>query len=498
MGITLTVVGSASLRQQYRAADQARFDRAVRQTIEAIQGQLRHYGLAAVSLADFVAARDSISQPEWRFRIQTLSQEQNYPGLLEAGFATLERSQSSAPLGTSESGSGQSAAPAGISFRVQFAWARPPSAMGGVDPEFLAEPVQAASAWQAAATSAVTLSGMRQLSAEVEGQPARGLSIFAPVYRGTAPSGTNTKNSTEGEDAPARIPQARGVAFCAIEPELVLAALFGLAPREVGFELFSGPRASDLDWLNRSGSRPQALNPAFRSYIRTNLSFQVLNQSWSVHCYTTPLFEREAALSRLGLVQPLGFALTLALSGLLAIQIQARIRQHAVAEELSSACDELQQAQNERERVSRELHDGAIQSLYLLQLTLGRCERLFRSNTTQARDILLQAKSGIDDLISELRQFLLREDVRAPQPISFEEARTHLEALVRRFGKTRFARIQLAAKSSATVSITSAQLGHLKRIAQEAMSNSLRHSGAKTLRVELGASAAHVPLGGRR
>lgn len=493
-GITLTVFGSARLSRQHRATDQARFDRAVQQTVGTIRNRLQHYELAAGSLADFFAAKDSVSQPEWRFRIRALAPEQNYPGLLEAGFAELEPSLSNAPTKTSESSSGQPGPDAAISFRVLHAWARPPSAMGGVDPAFLADPGQAASAWQAITSSSVTFSGVRQLSAEIEGEPAQGFSIFAPVFHATTQSATNRANSTGVEEANAHVQQPRGVSFCAIEPELLLEALFGVAPREIAFELFSEPVASELHWLNRSAKGPRALDPAFRVYFRTNFPFEVLNQTWSVHCYTTPLFEREAALSRPWLVLPLGLGLTLALSGVLAIQIHARVRQDAVAAELKSACDDLQHIQNERERVSRELHDGAIQSLYLLQLTLGRCERLLRSSTAQAQEVLSQGKSGIDDLISELRRFLLREDTKPSGMISFKEAHAILQGLVRRLGSTKSARIQMNARASGQVSLTAAQMGHLRRIAQEAMSNSLRHSHAKTLRVDLDASDSMVRL----
>lgn len=493
-GVTLTVVGSARLRQQRQVTDQARFDRAVQQTVGTIRDRMRHYGLAASSLADFFAARDSVSQPEWRFRLQALALEQNYPGLLEAGFAALEPSLSNAPPVSGGAGSVQARPPSASPFRVVHAWVRPPSAMSGVDPEFLAEPDQAAVAWQALTSSSVTLSGVRQLSAEVEGEPARGFSIFAPVFHAVVQSATNRAGSVQGENGDDRVRHPRGVSFCAIQPDLLLEALFGMAPREVGFELFGQGAASGVQWLNPSAKAPRALDPTFRAYIKTNVAFQVLSQTWSVHCYTTPLFEREASFSRPWLVLPLGLGLTFALSGLLAIQIHARVRQGAVAAELKLACDDLQHVQNERERVSRELHDGAIQSLYLLQLTLGRCERLLRSNAAHAREILTQGRSGIDDLISELRRFLLHEDAKPGEMVGFEEAHAGLQGLVLRLRKAESARIQLTAKSSARVSLTTAQLGHLKRIAQEAMSNSLRHSHAKTLRVALGASDSAVRL----
>lgn len=469
VGITLTVWGSASLQQKRRATDQARFDRAVEQTVVTIRARMRQYGLAASSLADFFSARESVSQPEWRFRIQSLGLEQNYPGLLEAGFATLETGSANAARAGIDSTPGQPKATPEVSFQVLHAWVRPPSAMGGVDPDFLEVPDQATNAWQAVTGSTITLSGMRQLSAEIEGVPALGFSIFAPVCVEAVVR--NGIESAVGNPGGARYP--KGVSFCAVEPKLLLETLFGLAQREIDLELFTDPK------------KAQATAPAFRAYISTNLTFPVFNQTWSIHCHTTPLFEREASLARPWVVLPLGFALTLALTGLLAIQIQARIQQGAVATDLRAACDELQRVQNEGERVSRELHDGVIQSLYLHQLTLGRCERLLRANVAQALEILAQGKSDVDDLIAELRSFLLRDEVKPDTPVSLEEALNALKTLVRQLGRPESVRVRLALKSSAPTTLRSSQLAHLKRIAQEAISNSLRHARARNVRLTL-------------
>ena len=59
---------------------------------------------------------------------------------------------------------------------------------------------------------------------------------------------------------------------------------------------------------------------------------------------------------------------------------------------------------------------------------------------------------------------------------------------MQRFQSTDSAAIELSGEASAPVSLSLAQLGHLKQIAQEALSNSLRHAQAKTVRVELSAS----------
>lgn len=487
LGVALAMVSSTRLRQQSRDANLARFRRAVHQTVAAIQDRVHQHEIATSSTAEFFSARETISQPEWRFRVEMLANEQNYPGLVEAGYAELEPTATKEPRAATD----KTTIPASH-FRVRHAWARPPSAMSGVDPAFLTAPDQASAAWQAIRNSSVTISDLRELSAEVNGEPARGFSLFAPVFATTASGSDNAADG--GNNNTNHLARPRGVSFCAIEPGLLLESLFGEAPREIGFELFSQPNPSAQQWLNPSATKPRALNPHYRAYLSTNLPVRVLNQTWSIYCYTTPLFEQEASLARPWLVLPLGLGLTFALTGLLVIQIRARIRQLAVAAELRSACDELQQVQSERERVSRDLHDGAIQSLYLLQLTLGRCERLLNSNALKSRELLVEIRSGIDGLIVELRRFLLQDDAKPAAQVSFQTAHATLQQLVQRLVKTESIKIQMTGNIVAAVSLTSAQLGHLKQITQEAMSNSLRHAHAKTLSLDLSASDSAIQL----
>ena len=489
LGVVITIAVSTRLRQQSREAEQARFERAVHQTVGAIQGRLHQYQMAASATADFFSARETISQPEWRFRIQMLGNDQNYPGLLEAGYAELDLTATNEPAATVTT----TIAPAS-SFRIRHAWARPPSAMSGVDPEFLAAPAQAAAAWESIRSSSATMSDQRELSAEVNGEPAMGFSIFAPVFSVTTSASASDKSASGENEVTNHRGRPHGVSFCAVAPGLLLESLFGETPREIGFELFSQPNPNATHWLNPSAKTPRLLNQDFRAYFQTNFPIQILNQTWFIHCYTTPLFEQESSLSRPWLVLPLGLSLTLALTGLLAIQIHARIRQHAVAVELRSACDELQQVQSERERMSRDLHDGAIQSLFLLQLMMGRCKRLLPTDAAGSRELLGQIRSGTDGLIAELRRFLLQDDVMTAEPVKFEQAHTTLRQLVQRLMRTESIEIKMTGHTSAPALLTSAQLNHLKQVAQEAMSNSLRHAQAKTLSLDLTASASVIRL----
>ena len=492
IGVALTGSISLKLHKSVRATEEARFERAVRQTTGVLQDRLQKYELALSGLADFVAARNSIAQPEWRFRIQMLAQEQNYPGLLEAGFAEVApAATNSAPGLSAELSPARIGLPA-PAFRMVYGWARPPSAMDGVDARFLTDPDHAGSAWQAILSSSATMSNLRQLSAEVGGKPASGFTIFIPVYHPSLglPS-TNAAALSEAETVQHRAEHARGVVFGATEPRIMLDRLFGTAPREVSFEAFGSVVPAVANWLNPAGSGPATLNPQFRPYLRTNFPMPVMNRTWAMSFYTTPLFEQESSRSRPWLVLLLGTGLTLAVTLILLSQIHARIRQDAIARELRSACEELQRVQNERERVSRDLHDGAIQSLFGLQLTLGRFERQLGG---EARELLARSRFGIDDLIAELRRFISHEEPNESQPAGLTEARDMLRQLVQRFQNTDSAVVEFASETSSAVPLSPAHLGHLKQIAQEALSNSLRHAQAKKVRVGLNATAGRMQL----
>ena len=495
VGSALTGFISLSLHKSVRATEQARFERAVGQTIMVLQDRLQKYELALTGLADFIAARNTISQPEWRFRIQLLAQEQNYPGLLEAGFAEVESAMTNSAPGSAAVLPPTTAPPPLPSFHMVYSWARPPSAMDGVDQDFLAETDHGEIAWQSVLSSAPTLSGIRQLSAEVRGKPASGFTIFIPVYQPTMglPS-SNAATLPEAEMAHHRAQHARGVVFGATEPRIMLERLFGTAPREISFEIFAAAVPAVTNWLNPGSPTPVTLNPHFRAYLRKNFLLQVFDRTWSAQFYTTPLFEQESSRSRPWLVLIMGNGLTLAVTLILLTQIHARIRQGAIAHELRSACDDLQRVQNERERVSRDLHDGAIQSLYGLQLMLGRCERQLGAEAKEARELLARGRFGMDDIIAELRRFIVHDEPQQSPSLSFEEAKAAVRQMLQRFQSTESVAIELTGEASAPASLMPAHVGHLKQIVQEALSNSLRHSQARSVRVELNATGGFVHL----
>ena len=129
LGVVLTLVISGQLRQQARDIDWCVSIGRCSSTMRAIMDGLQKCQMAASSLADFFEARDSITRPEWQFRIRMLISEQNHPGMPQAGFAEIKDQLPEAVSTNSGVASTRAASPTTGQFHVRHAWARPPSAM---------------------------------------------------------------------------------------------------------------------------------------------------------------------------------------------------------------------------------------------------------------------------------------------------------------------------------------------------------------------------------
>jgi len=134
----------------------------------------------------------------------------------------------------------------------------------------------------------------------------------------------------------------------------------------------------------------------------------------------------------------------------------------------------------ERKRLARELHDSVTQSLFGISLTAGTAAALVETDPVRARAELEQlqelARTAMDEMRSlsfELRPAELESDGLAPT------LRKHVEVLRRVYGRE----IELSVDGERRLS-AEVERG-LLRIAQEALANALKHSGAERVGVEL-------------
>jgi signal transduction histidine kinase len=138
----------------------------------------------------------------------------------------------------------------------------------------------------------------------------------------------------------------------------------------------------------------------------------------------------------------------------------------------------------ERARIAHELHDAVSQKLFSLRLTAQAASALIARDPDRARAELAQvaalAAEAADELRSvvvELRPAALDEDGLLPTLVSQVDVLNRAHSATVTFDHDR------------VHALPSAQEEAVLRVAQEALHNALRHSGATTVRVELRAAA---------
>jgi signal transduction histidine kinase len=157
------------------------------------------------------------------------------------------------------------------------------------------------------------------------------------------------------------------------------------------------------------------------------------------------------------------------------------------------ARDALQAALRERERLARDLHDGAIQSLYAVQLRLTRAAEEITATAPQLAQRLDGGRADLNAVIAELRQFLnsLQADEPTPPTAGLHAV---LESVVRRLRPASPAAIELVCEPGTAERLRPEQAFNLAGIAREALSNSLRHARAQRIAVRLAVEDGQIVL----
>ena len=131
----------------------------------------------------------------------------------------------------------------------------------------------------------------------------------------------------------------------------------------------------------------------------------------------------------------------------------------------------------ERERIGMDLHDGVIQSLYSLGLTLDYVKAILDENPEEIREKLDQATGGINSTIADIRTYI--SDLRPRQMkenISFNE---NLKILLEELEKNANIKANLKNETKDPLNLSYQNTVTLFRIAQESLSNTARHSRAE-------------------
>jgi signal transduction histidine kinase len=134
----------------------------------------------------------------------------------------------------------------------------------------------------------------------------------------------------------------------------------------------------------------------------------------------------------------------------------------------------------DRERIAKELHDGVIQSLFAVGMSLQAAESAL-GDPEAVRERLLAAVEGIDRSIRELRNYIFGLGPGGPADRHLDGALRDLVYEFRR-GSDIAMRVEVDPQAA---SLLTPHAADVLQIVREAMANSVRHARAETLAIEM-------------
>lgn len=145
----------------------------------------------------------------------------------------------------------------------------------------------------------------------------------------------------------------------------------------------------------------------------------------------------------------------------------------------------------ERTRIGMDLHDGVIQSIYAVGLTLESVRLMLADESREEADRLLDvAINGLNDTIRDIRNFIL--DLR---PHRFQgNLRAGLARLVREFQANTMVAVNFVAEPEELVDLQTPLARAIFFTTQEALANVARHARAKEVEIALRRTQTAVTL----
>jgi signal transduction histidine kinase len=151
----------------------------------------------------------------------------------------------------------------------------------------------------------------------------------------------------------------------------------------------------------------------------------------------------------------------------------------------------LAQSFEEKIRLGHDLHDGIIQSLYAVGLTLESIRTLVNSDPAEAERRLEQTRNGLNNTIRDVRAYITG---LAPDNLRRAGFAHAVAMLLGELGATHEAKFDIQIDDDAATLLTADQSLEALQIAREAVSNALRHGGASRITLRMHKSDREVCL----
>lgn len=145
----------------------------------------------------------------------------------------------------------------------------------------------------------------------------------------------------------------------------------------------------------------------------------------------------------------------------------------------------------ERERIGMDLHDGIIQSIYGVGLSLESAFHSVDSDPDDAKRRVQNAIDGLNQAIRDLRSYIL--DLR-PRQLGNDGLINGIKRLIAEFRANTFAEVNLTEPESDLKDLPQGHVLTLFHICQEALANSAKHGKAKKVQIAVWATDERVLL----
>ena len=147
--------------------------------------------------------------------------------------------------------------------------------------------------------------------------------------------------------------------------------------------------------------------------------------------------------------------------------------------------------QSERERISRELHDGVIQTLFSLGMGLESARALLPDDPERVDERLNAAIDGLDGAIRELRNYIFR--LRPSEAAQMGLTRG-LAELAREYEVNALVRPTLELQNDLDARVPGRLVPDLLQVVREALSNCAKHANASRVEIDAHVADGHVEV----
>lgn len=489
-GCAASLVAAGWFWTEAKQLDQTRFLAMVTGLVEQLDTQTERYAEQLERLGDLVETREDISAAGWNELVKKLEPSSNLPAFVELAYATNALMPSRAEVERLQRTKNEANFTGNHMMKVSRLWLNGAS-LKAKDTQLWLDMPPVAACWWATVNGRLRSSTRRPIP-QAGAEPTAGVSLFMPVF---APDFLELNEFKPENSRVLRHYRFKGVVIGTIRWKTLLETALPSSNGQIAFDAFAGvaspERISADSWMGGGSGECQVLARDFSPRFQTTQKWQFFRRTWQLVFYSTPQFDRNSTRYRAWVALSGGVLLSFTMAGAMAAQVRARLRQEIISRQLKSTLDELEVARRERERLSHDLHDGTIQSLYALQLGLSRTADQATEVSPPLGNRLAGYRRNLTAIIGELRGYILRHEVNED---SQADLGSLLIALVERLRCTTDTELVTDVSQDAAHRLTGEQAVHLANLAREALSNALRHSQARHISVSLRHNADRVTL----